>query len=100
MSTAPLHSALQSVLFSLIDARYWSDHLTTKGILLARAASVHDFSSVVSRELAESIVAVNDWPLHDLCVSQQETGFCKKIHQQSSSLKPNQSRRTTNLQYF
>lgn len=61
-----------------------SAHYTTESILLARAAPVHDFSSVVSRQLAESIVAVNDRPLHDLCISQQETGFCNKTDKYSS----------------
>lgn len=41
----------------------------------ARAALVHDLGSVISGELAESIVAVNNRPLHDLRISQQETGF-------------------------
>lgn len=49
--------------------------------VLARAAPVHDLSSVVTRQLAESIVAVHDRPLQDLCISQQEAGFCRKEKQ-------------------
>lgn len=48
-------------------------------ISLACAALVHDFSSVVPRELAETIVAVNNRPVHNLGISQQETGLWNKI---------------------
>lgn len=41
----------------------------------AGAALVHDFGSVITWQLAESIIAVYHRPLHDLCVSQQEAGF-------------------------
>lgn len=46
--------------------------------LLAGAAAVHDLSSVEARQLAETIVAVHNRPLHNLCVSQQETRFYVK----------------------
>lgn len=52
-----------------------------KSILLACAALVHHLCSVVSRQLAESIIAVNDWPLQDLCISQQEACFWDKIQE-------------------
>lgn len=52
----------------------------TDGLLLACAALVHDLSSVVSGQLAESIIAVYDRPLHNLCIPQQETGFCEQRH--------------------
>lgn len=52
-----------------------------KSILLACAALVHHICSVVSRQLAESIIAVNDWPLQDLCISQQEACFWDKIQE-------------------
>lgn len=42
---------------------------------LARAALVHDFSSVVARQLAETVIAVNNRPVHNLRISQQETGL-------------------------
>lgn len=46
--------------------------------LLARAAAVHDFRSVETRQLAEAIVAVNNRPLYDLRIPQQEARFCRK----------------------
>lgn len=49
-----------------------------RAALLARAAPVHDFGSVVAGQLAEAIVAVNNRPLHNLCISQQEAGLCMK----------------------
>lgn len=57
-----------------------SGPLYYKHSLLAHATPVHDFSSVVAGQLAESIVAVNNRPLHDLCISQQETGFWDITH--------------------
>lgn len=42
----------------------------------AGAALLHDLSSVEARQLAEPIIAVDDRPLHDLGVSQQEAGLC------------------------
>lgn len=57
-----------------LDLHIWI-HYDTDGILLARAAPVHDLSSVVSRQLAESIIAVHNWPIHNLCIPQQKTGF-------------------------
>lgn len=52
-----------------------SHYTRKKNILLARATPVHDLSSVVARQFAESIVAVYNRPLHYLCISQKETGF-------------------------
>lgn len=51
-------------------------------ILLACAALVHDFSSVVPRQLAETVIAVNNRPVHNLRISQQETGLWNKIRRE------------------
>lgn len=47
----------------------------TPGILLACAALVHDFSSVVSGQFAETIIAVNNRPVDNLRIPQQEAGL-------------------------
>lgn len=41
----------------------------------ARAALLHDLGPVEARQLAESVIAVNYRPLHNLSVSQEEAGF-------------------------
>lgn len=51
----------------------------TPSILLAGAALVHDFRSVVSRQLAETVIAVNHRPVDNLRVSQQEAGLWNRI---------------------
>lgn len=43
----------------------------------ACAALLHDLSPVEARQLAESVIAVNYRPLHDLGVSQEEAGLCR-----------------------
>lgn len=47
-------------------------------LLPARAALLHDFSPVEARQLAESVIAVNYWPLDDLGVPQEEAGLCEE----------------------
>lgn len=44
----------------------------------AGAALLHDFSSVVARELAESIVTVDNGPIHNLGVPQNKIGVWHK----------------------
>lgn len=44
--------------------------------LPAGAALLHDLCPVEARQLAESVIAVNHRPLHDLGVSQEEAGLC------------------------
>lgn len=46
-----------------------------KGLLPARAALLHHLSPVEARQFAESVIAVNYRPLHDLGVSQEEAGL-------------------------
>lgn len=48
-------------------------------LLPARAALLHDLGPVEARQLAESVIAVNYRPLHDLGVSQEEAGLCEKV---------------------
>lgn len=43
--------------------------------LPACAALLHDLGPVEARQLAESVIAVNYRPLHDLGVSQEEAGL-------------------------
>lgn len=61
---------------------FWRMNISTWAFLwvalLARAAAVHDVSSVEAGQLAEAIVAVNNRPLYDLRVPQQEASFCRK----------------------
>lgn len=38
----------------------------------ACAALLHDLRSMVTRELAEAIVAVDDWPVHNLSIPQHK----------------------------
>lgn len=46
--------------------------------LPACAALLHNFGPVETRQFAESVIAVNYRPLHDLGVSQEEAGLWKK----------------------
>lgn len=63
----------------------------------ARAALLHDLSPVEARQLAESVIAVNYRPLHDLGVSQEEAGLCGRHGGRGvggghvSRIKPNQT---------
>lgn len=49
--------------------------------LPAGAALLHHLRSVVARQLAEAIVAVDDGPVHDLSVSQDKVGVCTEAKQ-------------------
>lgn len=49
--------------------------------LPAGAALLHHLCSVVARQLAEAIVAVDDGPVHDLSVSQNKVGVCTEAKQ-------------------
>lgn len=60
------------------EASSHSGYDTTTSVSPARAAPVHDFGSVVSGQFTEPVIAVNNRPVHDLRISQQETGFCNK----------------------
>lgn len=66
-----IHSFGHSVLYCIYSV--------APSILLAGAALVHDLRSVVSRELAETVIAVNHRPVDNLRVSQQEAGLWNKI---------------------
>lgn len=45
----------------------------------ARAALLHDFSTMVTGQLAESIVAVDNRPIHNLGITQNKIGVCQEI---------------------
>lgn len=49
--------------------------------LPAGAALLHHLCSVVARQLAEAIVAVDDGPVHDLSISQNKVGVCTEAKQ-------------------
>lgn len=45
----------------------------------ASAALLHDFSTMVTRQLAESIIAVDNRPIHNLGIAQNKIGVCQEI---------------------
>lgn len=48
------------------------EHIMIKRFLPAGAALVHHLSTVVSRQFAESIITVDDGPVHNLSISQHK----------------------------
>lgn len=44
----------------------------------ACAALLHDFSTMVTRQLAESIIAVDNRPIHNLGIPQNKIGVCQE----------------------
>lgn len=45
----------------------------------ASAALLHDFSTMVTRQLAESIIAVDNRPIHNLGITQNKICVCQDI---------------------
>ena len=69
-------------LYSLCSVRFYTKK---HGSLPAGAALLHHLGPVVPRQLAETIIAVDNGPVHDLSISQHKVGIWLRVRGQMTS---------------
>lgn len=76
-------TGINRLLFSSSNKHNTTSYLTENKSVLkipAGAAFLHNFCSVISWQLAKSIIAVDNGPIHYLGITQDKISICLKEH--------------------